>query len=90
MRERILQTLPRRPWLVSTDAHDEADGDVHASRLRERAVSISTGVCRAVRSAESTAKPSTPGSITSSTIRSWSPFSAACRPSAPFSTTSTV
>lgn len=37
MRERILQTLPRLPWLVSRDEHDEVDGDVYASRLRERA-----------------------------------------------------
>jgi phosphinothricin acetyltransferase len=37
MRERILQTLPRLPWLVSTDEHDEVDGYVYASRFRERA-----------------------------------------------------
>lgn len=56
----------------------------------ERAVSIGTGVCLVVRSADSTAKPSMPGNITSTMTRSWSPLMAACSPSMPPVATSTA
>jgi phosphinothricin acetyltransferase len=37
MRERILSTLERLPWLVAVDAADTVKGYVYASRHRERA-----------------------------------------------------
>lgn len=37
MRERIVSTLQRLPWLVSLDAHDRVNGYVYAGKHRERA-----------------------------------------------------
>ena len=37
MRERIVSTLQRLPWLVSLDSHDRVNGYVYAGKHRERA-----------------------------------------------------
>jgi L-amino acid N-acyltransferase YncA len=36
MRQRIVSTLQRLPWLVSVDAHGDVEGYVYASRHRDR------------------------------------------------------